>query len=172
MRKINREELEELLPAYLAGDLSAEDAARVEVCLGESAEARESLEAYRALESVLEMRREQVPPVDRFAKTVFAKSRVDKVRTVMNAVFSFPALTSAMLVLFGIVLFIYRKPITAWFDQKASLPDSTSLGFEWVSAAIVQFAGTDMWMLTALYVAVTVLILLSTSLMLMRFLRD
>jgi hypothetical protein len=172
MKKMNREELEELLPAYLAGDLSAENKARVEAYLEESAQARESLEAHRMLESVLQMRREQVPPVDRFTKAVFAGTRLHRARVTMDAVFSFPALTSAMLILFGVVLFLYRHSITAWVNQKASLPDSQSLGFEWVGAAIVQFAGGDMWMLTGIYVAVTVLILLSTSLMLMRFLRD
>jgi anti-sigma factor RsiW len=168
---MDREKLEELLPAYLSGDLSAEEAARVEACLEESAEARDSLKAYQALESVLQMRREQVPPVDRFAKAALGRSSLRRTRFAMDAVFNVPVLTGAMLAIFGIVLFLYRNPITAWFEQKASLPDSTSLGLEWVSAAIAQFAGTDMWMLTAMYVAVTVLILLSTSLMLMRFLR-
>ena len=168
---MNREELEKLLPAYAAGELSPEEAAAVEASLEEFPEARESLEEFRALESILLKRRELVPAPDRYVKAVFAGSRVDKVRRAMDTLFSFPGLTSAALVLFGIVLFVYRKPITAWFNQKANLPDAESLGLDWVGAAIVQFTGGDVMMLTAMYVAVTLLILLSTSLMLVRFLR-
>ena len=123
------------------------------------------------LESVLESRREQVPSVDRYVKGVFAASSLHKARKTMDALFSFPSLTSAALVLFGIVLFVYRGPITDWFNRLANLPDKESLGLSWVSTAIVQFAGGDVMMLTAIYVAVTLLILLSTSLMLLRFLR-
>lgn len=169
---MNYEELEKLLPAYAAGDLSAQDVARVEAFLEESAGARESLDAYRVLESVLEKRSEQIPSVDQFVKAAFASSRIYKLRRTLDTLFSFPALTSAALILFGIVLFVYRQPITSWFKQRASLPDTESLGLDWVAAAIVQVAGGDMWMLTGLYVAVTVLILLSTSLMLMRFIRN
>ncbi len=168
---MNREELEKLLPAYAAGDLSPEEAARVEASLDEFADARDSVEAFRVLESVLRDRRAQVPAVDQYLKAVFATSSLHKARKTMDALFSFPALTSAALVLFGIVLFVYRGPITAWFNRMASLPDTESLGLNWVSTAIVQFAGGDVMMLTAIYVAVTLLILLSTSLMLLRFLR-
>lgn len=166
------QEFEELLPAYLEGDLSVAEAARVDAFVASSPDARETLEAFRALESALRKRREQIPPVDKFVKTMFVSSRLHKARVFMDAVFSFPALTSAVLTLIGIVLFIYRAPITEWITQKASLPDSKSLGLDWVGNAIVQFTGGDIWMLSALYGAVTVLILLSTSLMLMRFLRD
>jgi anti-sigma factor RsiW len=168
---MNREELEKLLPAYAAGELSPDESTRVEASLEEFPEARESLEEFRALESVLLTRREQVPAPDQYVRAVFAASRLDKARKVMDTLFSFPALTGAALVLFGVVLFVYRTQITTWFNRKASLPDTESLGLDWVGAAIVQFAGGDVMMLTAIYVAVTLLILLSTSLMLMRFLR-
>jgi len=168
---MNREELEKLLPAYAAGDLSPQEAAAVEASLEEFPEARQSLEEFRALESVLLARRELVPAPDQYVRAVFAASRLDKARKAMDTLFSFPALTGAALVLFGVILLVYRKPITAWFNQKASLPDTESLGLDWVGAAIVQVAGGDVMMLTAIYVAVTLLILLSTSLMLMRFLR-
>lgn len=168
---MNREDLEKLLPAYAAGELSPEEAAAVEAFLEEFPEARESLEKFRALESILLARREQVPAPDRYVKAVFVSSRLAKARKVMDTIFSFPALSGAALVLFGVVLLVYRKQITAWFNQKASLPDTESLGLDWVGAAIVQVAGGDVMMLTAMYVAVTLLILLSTSLMLMRFLR-
>ena len=67
---MNHERFEELLPAYLDGTLSAEESARVEAALAESAGLRESLEQYRALEDALVMRREEVPPVDAFVPAI------------------------------------------------------------------------------------------------------
>lgn len=166
------EEFEELLPAYLDGALNAEQTARVEAWLERSADARESLEAYRQLEGLLETRREQVPPAAPYARAVFARSRLSRVGTVMRVAFSFPAISSLLLVLFGTTLFIYRESITAWFNRNAELPGSDSLGLDWVRNTLLLFSGADIWTVTAVYVGLTVAILLSTSLMLMRFLRD
>jgi hypothetical protein len=166
------EEFEELLPAYLDGALNAEQTARVETWLERSADARESLEAYRRLEGLLETRREQVPPVAPYVRAVFARSNLSRVRAVLSVAFSFPAISSLILVLFGTTLFIYREPITDWFKRNAELPGSDSLGLDWVRSALLLFSGADIWTVTAVYVGLTVAILLSTSLMLMRFLRD
>jgi anti-sigma factor RsiW len=169
---MNPEEFEELLPAYLDGALNAEQTARVDAWLERSAEAREALDAFRRLDAYLETRREQVPPSAPFVRTVFARPYINSVRAVLNVAFSFPAISSLLLVLFGITLFIYRGPITAWFNRNAEVPGSESLGLDWVRNALLQFSGADIWTVTAVYVGVTVAILLSTSLMLMRFLRD
>jgi anti-sigma factor RsiW len=169
---MNPEEFEELLPAYLDGALNAEQTARVEAWLERSAEAREALEEYRRLEAFLAARRELVPPAAPFARAVFARPYLSRVRAVMSVAFSFPAISSLLLVLFGTTLFIYRGPITAWFNRNAEVPGSESLGLDWVRSALLQFSGADIWTLTAVYVGVTLAILLSTSLMLMRFLRD
>lgn len=169
---MKHEDFEELLPAYLEGALNAEQTARVEAWLERSDEARESLEAFRRLEGVLEMRRGQVPSPDPFVQKVFARSNLSRARAVMDAAFSFPAISSLLLLLFGTTLFIYREPITAWFNRAQELPSATSPGLGWVRDAVLQFSGTDIWSLTAVYVGLTLTILLSTGWMLMRFLRD
>jgi anti-sigma factor RsiW len=166
------EEFEELLPAYLDGELNAEQTARVEAWLARSPQARESLEAYRDINFFLESRREQVPPAELFTRTVFKRPMLGRARDIMNTLFSFPAISSLLLVLFGTAIYVYRNQITAWVNGKAELPASSSLGLDWVRNALLQFSGADMWMITGLYVGVTVAILLSTSLMVMRFLRD
>jgi anti-sigma factor RsiW len=169
---VKREDFEELLPAYIDGALNAEQTARVEAWLERSDEARESLEAYRRLEGMLEMRRGQVPSPDRFVGAVFARSTLSRARAVMDAAFSFPAITSLLLAMFGVTLFIYRGPITAWFDRAQELPGATSPGLGWIRDVLLQFSGTDIWSLTAVYVGLTLAILLSTGWMLFRFLRD
>jgi len=169
---MNRDDFEELLPAYLDGGLNAEQTARVETWLERSADARESLEMYRRLDGLLEKRREQVPPADVFIQAVTRRSVLSHARRVMDAAFSFPAISSLLLVIFGFTLFVYREPITAWFTRAQQLSGTNSQGLEWVRNVLLQFSGADIWTLTAVYAGLTVAILLSTSLMVMRFLRD
>ncbi len=166
------EEFEELLPAYLEGDLTAEQEARVEAWLKRSPQARESLEAYRELDVMLESRREKVPAAAPFFRAVYQRSMLSRARDVMMAAFSFPAISTLLLGIFSFVLFVYRDQITAWFKAKAEVPASSSLDLAWVREALLQFSGADMWMVGGLYVAVAVVILASTSLMVMRYLRD
>ncbi len=166
------EEFEELLPAYLEGELNAEQTARVKAWLARSPEARESLEVYREHNVVLESRREQVPPPAPYFRAVYHRPLLSRARDITTTMFSFPAISSLLLAFFGIALFIYRDQITKWFTSKAELPGSSSLGLDWVRNALLQFSGADMWVVTGLYVGLTVAILLSTSLMVMRFLRD
>jgi anti-sigma factor RsiW len=165
-------DFEELLPAYLEGALNAEQTARIETWLERSAEARQSLEDFRVLEGLLESRREQVPPAADLLRAVQARTNLSRIRTVMNAAFSFPAISSLLLILFGFTLYIYREHITSWFDRSAEFPGFESLGLEWVRNALLHFSGADIWTVTAVYAGLTIAILLSTSLMLMRFLRD
>ena len=169
---MNRDDFEELLPAYLDGGLNAEQTARVEAWLESSAEARESLEMYRRLDGLLERRREQVPPADGFIQAVARRSVVSRARRIMDAAFSFPAISSLLLAIFGFALFVYREQITAWFNDAQQLPAANSQGLEWIRGVLLQFSGADIWTLTGVYAGLTLLILLSTSLMVMRFLRD
>jgi anti-sigma factor RsiW len=166
------EEFEELLPAYLEGVLTAEQKARVELWLKRSPEARESLESYRQLDSMLESRRDLVPDAAPYFRAVFRRSALSRARDVMDTLFSFPAISSILLALFGVVLFIYRETITAWFNRTSEMPGSSSFGLEWVRNVLLQFSGADIWVVTGVYVGLTLAILLSTGMMVMRFLRD
>lgn len=166
------EEFEELLPAYLDGELNAEQTARVKSWLARSQEAREALEVYREMNVVLESRRERVPAVEPYIDAVLHKSFLSSARNVTNTMFSFPGISSLLLVFFGVALFVYRQPITEWFKGMTDLTATSSMGLDWVRDALLQFSGADMWVITGVYVGLTVAILLSTSLMVMRFLRD
>jgi anti-sigma factor RsiW len=166
------EEFEELLPAYVEGGLTAEQQARVEAWLKRSPDACESLESYRQLDAVLESRREQVPAAGPYFRAVFQRSTMRRARDVMTAFFSFHGISGLLLAMFSVALFIYRDQITAWFSRAPALPGSGSLGLEWVREALLQFSGANMWTVTALYVGLTVAILLSTGMLVMRFLRD
>ena len=90
----------------------------------------------------------------------------------MDLVFSVPVITSILLALFGIVLFIYRETITGWFNRTSDVSGANSPGLEWVRQVLLQFSGADIWVVTGVYVGLTLAILASTGMMVMRFLRD
>ena len=169
---MNHDDFEELLPAYLEGALNAEQTARVDSWLERSADARESLGVFRRLDGLLEQRRAQVPPAEGFILAVTRRSVLSSVRRVMNVAFSFPAISGLLLALFAFTLFVYREQITSWFNRTPEFSGSNSHALEWVRSVLLQFSGTDIWTLTAVYAGLTLIILLSTSLMVMRFLRD
>jgi hypothetical protein len=169
---MNHEQFEELLPAYLDGALSAEQTNRVEAWLAGSEAARRALEEFRELDGLLESRRALVPPGARYARDVLAVPLHARVRRVMDTIFSLPGISGMLVVLVGVALFIYRHPITDWFNRSPRIPGTDKLGLEWVRTVILQFSGADIWTMTAIYAGLTILILGSSGLMLMRFLRD
>lgn len=166
------DDFEDLLPAYMDGDLTAEQRSRIEAWLDSSEEARRSLDAYRRLDSMLALRCEQVPPPDRMLHAVFRGSLLGRVRVTMDSLFNFPMISSALLILVGIGAYLFRDPITTWFSRTPRVPGADSRQLQWVQTAIQYFTGADVWTLTAIYVGITIAILFSTTLMLMRFLRD
>jgi hypothetical protein len=166
------EQLEELLPAYLDGALNAEQTDRVRTWLEGSAEARRALEEFRQLDILLESRHDLVPPAAPFARAVRTTPLHTRVRRVMDAVFSFQGISALLVVLVGIMLFIYRQPITNWFNRTPDLPGSDGLGLEWLNSVLLQFSGAGIWAMTAVYAGLTLLILGSSGAMLMRYLRD
>ncbi len=169
---MTNEQFEDLLPAYIDGGLNAAQTSRVEAWLESSAEARRALEDYRELDTLLEQRREQVPPAAQFLRAALQPSLRARVHRVLDTVFSLPGVSGILVVLVGIALFIYRQPITNWFNRTPDLPGANSNGLEWLRTTIMQFNGADIWTMTAIYVGLTLLILGSSSVMLMRYLRD
>jgi hypothetical protein len=121
---------------------------------------------------MLELRREQVPPPAPMLRAVLGGSVLSRARVAMDTIFGLPMISSALLILAGIGLYLFRDPITAAFSRTPPVPGADSRQLQWVQTAIQYFTGADVWMLTAVYVGLTVAILLSTTLMLMRFLRD
>ncbi len=169
---MNYEQFEDLLPAYIDGGLNAEQTNRVEKWLEGSADARRALDEFRELDMLLEQRREQVPPAAQFVHSVLKPSLRTRVHKVMATAFSLPGISGILVALVGVALFLYRQPITNWFNRTPDLPGASSNGFEWLRTTIMQFSGTDIWTMTAIYVGVTLVILGSSSVMLMRYLRD
>jgi len=183
---MNRERFEELLPAYLDGDLSAEETAEMEKALAASEELRTSLERSRALEAALVMRRAEVPPLDRFVAFLSPAAAVNEPRRsrawrVLNAMMSVPALAFVGCVVVGLWTYWHQETILSVFDRPdagAALGERLArlLTFQDLGSGMNTWIGSlpggDMMFVTALYSVVTLLILALTGVMTMRFVRN
>jgi anti-sigma factor RsiW len=182
---MNRERIEAMFSAYAAGELAAAERAEVEAALASSPALRESLAAFEALETALVSRREQVPPAEGFLRGVFAGARAaaparravrTRLRRWLDAATSLPAMTVYACLATAIAAFVYRDALASLVTRLEApsempplpaVPDASG-----IVNHIVAAAGGEMWVLTVVYAGVTALIVLSLSLVTMRFVRE
>jgi anti-sigma factor RsiW len=166
------ERIENLLPAFVEGDLAPVDESAVHAHLADCERCRESLAAYRALEDALVMRRDEVPPADAFLRGVFApavSTNLHRARTLMDALFSFPALASFACLVVGWLAFAYSDVVTRslnWLVGESSLLGRFG---HWTTASLTTLTGGDMIVIVAAYTIVTLLILGSGALMTLHY---
>jgi len=193
---MNHERFEELLPAYIDGTLSADERAHVESALAESAALRESLEQFRSLEDALVMRREEVPPVDRFIPAVpaaaVAESTLEtasipapysahehtRLQGWLRGLVSTPALAIMSCIVVALWVFWNSERIASFLNARAgeqvvvpNLGVLDGLGGS-ISMLTEILTGGDMMVLIGVYSVVTVAILGLTGYMTMRFVRS
>ncbi|MDH3198604.1 MAG: zf-HC2 domain-containing protein [Candidatus Krumholzibacteria bacterium] len=179
---MNSERIEAMLSAYAAGELTAAERAEVEAALARLPALRESLAAFTALEETLVSRREQVPPAEGFLRGVFAAARAaapsphpsrGRLRRWLDAATGVPAVATYACLATALAAFVYRDALASLIArltaqrQMPSMPDASG-----VTDAIVAVAGGEMWVLAVVYAGVTALIVLSLSLVTMRFVRE
>ena len=179
---MNHERFEELLPAYLDGTLSPDERAQVESALAESAQLRESLEQFRALEDALVMRREQVPPVDRFVPAMTPAAvrphETPRLERWLRTLVSTPALAVMGCVVVALWVFWNSESIASFLNARAGNPVvMPRLGvLDGLGGSITMLtdmlAGGDMQILIGMYSVVTIAILALTGYMTMRFVRN
>lgn len=163
---------EELLPALAAGELDARSASDVQGHVDVCDACRESLAIFTRLEQALVMRREVVPPVDRFITLMPTPLVRPSLRRVLNALSSPPALASMGFIWLGALMFTHRDA-TATFLGKSLALSSVKMSFnDTLGKALATAGGSDMTLMIAAYAIVTLLILVSTGLITARFLRD
>jgi len=185
---MNHDRFEELLPAYLDGDLSAADRAELESALEASAELRDALEQYRTLEQTLVMRRDEVPAADGFlgwmesapaesapADSTLAGSapaRADRLRRWMDAILSVPSLAVMACIALATWTYWHVDAIAAFFTRAGQTTSGLDALGRSLNTVMMQYTGGDMTTLIAAYVAVTLLIVAATGMMTMRFVRS
>jgi anti-sigma factor RsiW len=178
---MNREQFEELLPAYLEGDLDEATSAQVHVALTESAELRSSLNAYRALEDSLTMRREQVPPASQFLEWLPQWAAARKIARVharsplhgfFNTILSWPSLATLGFLVAGMWSFWHRDAIADFFAEgQMDTSGVESMGRSF-STLITTLTGGDMTVMIGIYGLITLGILAFTGAITARFVRS
>jgi len=182
---MNREHFEELLPAYLEGDLDAATRAQVRAALAGSAELRASLDAYRALEDSLVMRREQVPPASQFlgwlpqrafSRALAREHARSPLHRVSDTLFSAPALATLGFLVIGMWSFWHKSAIAAFFSERRVDTTGVESGFnsmlQGLNAMLTTLAGGDMMVMMVIYGVITLGILAFTGALTVRFVRS
>ena len=142
-RSTDCENFEELLPLYIDGGLSAEDAAGLTAHLAGCEECMQSLETYRALESSLDAMPEILPDSRAVASKVTAHLGLEKRNSIadifrrMSFVWTFAVTTTALILL--VSRFDY---VSALMSGQESLVDSAATSMEyWIEATSGIIAG-------------------------------
>jgi anti-sigma factor RsiW len=167
--------IENLLPAFVEGDLAPADESAVHAHLSGCERCRESLSAYRVLEDALSLRRTEVPPVDAFLRGVFepaASTNLHRARMLMDALFSFPALASFSCLVLGWLAFAYSDLVARsldWFVGETSILGRFA---HWMTASLSTLTGGDMIVAVAAYSVLTLLILGSGTWMTLHYVHN
>ncbi len=162
--------IEELLPLYIDGELSTEDAAGITIHLAGCAECAQSLETYRALESSLSTMSAILPDPQAVASKVTGRLGLEKRNSLaeifrrMSFVWTFAVATASLILL--VSRFDY---VAALMSGQESLVDSAERSMEyWTAAASGVIAGMfhqvetslagDPWILAAAMIGFGLLI--------------
>ena len=173
----NCEKVEGLLAAFIEGSLSAGDEATVSAHLKTCASCRESSAAFSRIEEALALRRSEVPAVDAFlpdfaalrphaAAAVPAQSRLTQW---FRAMMTVPGIASILVVWSALFLLRYSHAVGQVFTWTSL--DRLSMMTNIISSALLGVAGGDAYTLTAIYLALTLLVLGSTGAITLRFIR-
>ncbi|NIO02229.1 MAG: hypothetical protein GTO42_08810 [Candidatus Latescibacteria bacterium] len=165
------ESIEISLSAYMENDLPAEDMRKAEAHLAKCNACRKALEDLMFIEGALLKRREEVPQAGKVAKAVIAGVGISRTKRVLDLVFSLPFLISISFAILGVVLLVNRHWIRSLFSRDLQMPQEYANAGERLMSMIVQFAGGDVWILTAVYLGLTAIIVLGTGLMVLNFMR-
>lgn len=174
-------DVENLLPAYAGGDASAEEKSRVDAHVTECDSCRESLEFFLGLETTLVERRTVRPSASHAAGEIVERLGIRPARRIVPALTGFPAMASGLLILVGVISFVFRGSVQAFFTRLGSATTALFDGRfaervsvllrEWTNGVAMLGGGSD-WTLMTVYVGVFALILLSGSWMVLRYVRE
>jgi predicted anti-sigma-YlaC factor YlaD len=176
------EKFEDLFPLYLEGELAGEERRRVDEHVASCPSCRESLAFYGELETALVSRRDLRPSPARAAAAVTARLGLRRRWTLLDAWVGVPAVASAGFILLGLVLFVFRGPVTVFFTGVAEhilglfgeqFSTGLSRAVEAWTSGIGRIAGLgNEWVLLSIYAGLFALIMLTGSWMVLKFVRE
>ena len=177
---MNCEHIENLLPRYADGDLSRVEMGAVDSHVRECGACANSLAAYVSLEQALQSRRSEMPSAGALSRGVNRRLGLRRDRVIVGALTGLPGILSGSFIMVGIILLVFRNQLGTLIGRfesalgQASPQATGGLGafIEKIGYGIAQLGGMDEWTLITLYVGIAALIMLSGSLMVLRFVRE
>ena len=172
---MNCQDIENLLPAYIEGDLDTADRARVDAHLETCDGCRESMAFFVELESSLESRRALRPSGAETARQVARRVGLRRSWDFFPALRGLPAMISGGLIALGVILFVLRAPVVRLITGLGDIHLKSGLGRE-TSALFTSLLGFasqgSVLTWSVIYGGVVAVILLSGSWMVLRFVRE
>lgn len=167
------DQVEDLLPGYVGGDLSEEDKLLVDRHLAGCAFCRESIKVYADLERRLIELKSEMPLPAVVYSGVAARLRLRKRRRSPAAIWNVPFVTSLVTVICALILLVYREPLKELYP--GIMAAATRIVSDFSTALpgwIVQIAGGETWVLYCVYMLLAFLTILIGGLTLNRFIHE
>lgn len=169
---MNCNEIEELMPRYMEGDLSEADRCSIESHLASCAGCRESLEIFTALERSLVNLKAAAPAWKMAEARLVREAGLAKRRSIAGFVFTSPVMAGLSFIAIGVAFMLRGNAILSVLQSLLarfafSLGDLEQIGGRWLAA----FAGVDLAMLIGIYGLTLLAILAATRLLVLRFAR-
>lgn len=166
------EELESKLPAYMENDLDAEAAVIVERHLGVCGSCLRSLRALESLEEILHDLRQDVPPAGRFLGAVIQSSGRSRLRKAVDFIFDVPVTASLLFAAAGVILFFFRNGMNTIDGGMSRMFDLTLSASNQMAQSIADAANSDVWILNLVWLSLSALFYLATSLAALDYLNN
>lgn len=176
---MNCQNIESLLAAFAGGDLGETETAEVRTHVDTCDACRESLAAYKGLESALSMRRSFVPPVERFIPNIAlgvtqtvanGVAAYTRARKWLDRLVSVPAIATIGFLMTGLAAFFYRDKIVSAINSQGSMQMAWPTSVETMFATWTNLM-SDMLVVGSVCAIVTIIALLSTGVATARILR-
>ena len=164
------------LSAFVARELSADEAATVASHIDACASCRESLAAFVALEASLVARRDEIPSLDAFlpnyqAARARVRARPRFLVRAFRVVTSVPGVAVVLVMWASLLIARYNDRLTGGIGDKTSLDRLTAFTKSGLDAMVLA-AGGDAWTLTAVYGALAIGVIVSAGALTMRLVRS
>ena len=157
--------IEELLPRYIEGDLTAEQKRAVDEHLSSCDDCRDALGLYTSLE--------KRPSSKRIYAGIERRLPLDPVFSPLSLLRNPTILGSAAVSLIAILTILFREQLSLALTRFGGFSfDSLTGSFEVIPEWIVRSTGGDAWMLVLIIAVETLLFSLATGFTVLRMIRD
>jgi len=163
--------VEDRLAFYVENEIDAAERREIESHLATCQVCEESLAAYMQLEASLVQRRDRVPAAGPVAARVMQRVGYSRRRDVVRVLLGWPGMVGSAFVTAGLLVLFGFNPFQGMLGRLTGSAGYEIPLLEWVNQWI-SLVPDDTMMLSVVYSGIVALILLTGSLMVLRYVRD